>query len=226
MPPTATCAPLGETESVYSPLSPLAPWSLSFPQVGTNRGVDFSGVTAVQIEFRGSKVAPSPGGEPALDNYCDQRGYDSLTRNARVVSDAVFVAGQNCPAGTELVGGNLNAGVSASRPVYMCVKIVTAKAASSVVSDLVLAYNRSTMQQTRCPRSYDKAGVDLNLGVPDSAIAACVRRGVPVGRMISALRVVRSATQCQDGELTGNANAGTRGPAIFLCKVPTLATVG
>ena len=179
VPPTATCAPLGDVTSVYSPLSPLAPWSLSVPQTGTNRGVDFSGVTAVQIEFRGSKVAPSPRSDAALGDYCQERGEDlPSTIVQRVVSDVNFVAGRRCPRGAQLVGGNLNAGVPQSRPVYMCVDTAPAAMAPEVVSELVLVHNNTNMQQTRCPRNFDKAGVDLNLGgLQEAPCTALMGRG-------------------------------------------------
>lgn len=163
MPPTPQCAPLGDKKDIYSPLSPLAPWSLFFPSTGTNEDVDFSKVTAVQIEFRGSKVTAAS--DVKLREYCATRGHQRRYNSSNTVVTAVsFTARRQCLDGAQLVGDNLNKGVPQGRPVYMCVANTPAAFAAEGVNDVVLAYGNATVPLPRCPLGYARAGVDLNLG--------------------------------------------------------------
>jgi hypothetical protein len=166
VPPTAQCAPLGDKKSIYSPLSPLAQWSLFFPNTGTNVGVDFSNVTAVEIEFRGSKVTAQASAGDALGDYCATRGYNMASSNLTksIVTAVSFVGSRKCPAAAQLVDANLNQGVPQGRPVYMCVTNMPAAFAADHVNDILLVYGNATVPRPRCPLGYARAGVDLNLG--------------------------------------------------------------
>jgi hypothetical protein len=162
-PPAASCTTFGTSKSIYSPLSPLAPWTLTITPFGA---VDLSNVTEVLLEFRGSKAATEPQADNLLQEYCDVHGYQALdSGSARAVTDVTFVAGrQNCPLGTQLVPGNLNAGIGAAQSVYACVNSAPALLATAVVSDIVLVQGNSSVQQVSCPAGHKRVGVDLNLG--------------------------------------------------------------
>jgi hypothetical protein len=164
VPPTAQCAPLGDKKSIYSPLSPLAQWSLFFPNTGTNEDVDFSNVTAVEIEFRGSTVTAPASADKTLREYCATRGFQENINSPNIVAAVSFVGSRKCPAAAQLVEANLNQGVPQGRPVYMCVTNMPAAFAADRVNDILLVYGNATVPRPGCPSGYARAGVDLNLG--------------------------------------------------------------